>query len=86
MSTLILLSLPVVCSFGKALGLHHKVGCEANHCWRQEEVNPSLGGKTAEEKTDHCRDDSAWHASEADRGYQGLQEYGANITLFLHNM
>lgn len=50
MSTLILLFLPVVCSFGKALGLH-QVGCEANHCWRQEEVNPSLGGKSAENRS-----------------------------------
>lgn len=40
--------------------------CEANHWWRQEEAKPSLGGKYAEKKTDHCRH-SAWHTSE-DRG------------------
>lgn len=69
-STLILLILPVVCLFWKAFGLHRKVGCEANHCWRQEEVNPSLGRKSSEKKTDHCRD-GAWHTSEGRRRLPG---------------
>lgn len=48
---------------GKAFGLNHKVVCEANHCWQQEEAKPSLGIKCAVKKTDHCRD-RAWHTSE----------------------